>query len=199
MAEAADKGIPLEDYIKVQPEPLVRVKLDRGELRYTWDDADGRHRASDDGGPQPPKGWWTANSTTIDRERREVRANALLTTFTQTLFFVRVFPGTPADTSAKPKGRPRTKFDLALEILADIDQREGLASNLQPAEIEKKVRLKVPREFRRRWAKLGPDGQTKPPMSRTVIYRAYQQFLRDRDDHGHGAHAELAGPARSRK
>ena len=34
MAEAADKGIPLEDYIKFHaPEPFVRVKLDRGE-RY---------------------------------------------------------------------------------------------------------------------------------------------------------------------
>ena len=58
MAEADDKGIPLEDYIKVKPEPLVRTKLDRGELRYTWVDADGNARASDDGGPQPPKGWW---------------------------------------------------------------------------------------------------------------------------------------------
>ena len=72
MAEAGDKGIPLEDYIKVQPEPLVRAKLDRDELRYTWTDADGNVRASDDGGPRPPKDWWTANSTTIDRERREV-------------------------------------------------------------------------------------------------------------------------------
>ena len=36
MAEAGDKGIPLEDYIKfMKPEPLVRTKLDRGELRYT--------------------------------------------------------------------------------------------------------------------------------------------------------------------
>ena len=60
MAEAGDKGIPLEDYIKVheQPEPLVRAKLDRGELRYTWIDVNGNARASDDGGPQPPKGWW---------------------------------------------------------------------------------------------------------------------------------------------
>ena len=60
MAEAGDKGIPLEDYIKLheQPEPLVRAKLDRGELRYTWIDINGNARASDDGGPQPPKGWW---------------------------------------------------------------------------------------------------------------------------------------------
>ena len=58
MAEAGDKGIPLEDYIKVQPEPLVRAKLDRDELRYTWTEADGNVRASDDGGPRPPKGWW---------------------------------------------------------------------------------------------------------------------------------------------
>ena len=34
MAEAGDKGIPLEDYIKFHaPEPLVRAKLDRGQ-RY---------------------------------------------------------------------------------------------------------------------------------------------------------------------
>jgi hypothetical protein len=59
MAEAGDKGIPLEDYIKFrEPEPLVRTMLDRGELRYTWVDADGNARASDDGGSQPPKGSW---------------------------------------------------------------------------------------------------------------------------------------------
>ena len=62
MAEAGDKGIPLEDYIKFhEPEPLVRTKLDRDELRYTWTEADGNVRASDDGGSRPPKDWWTAN------------------------------------------------------------------------------------------------------------------------------------------
>ena len=37
MAEAGDKGIPLEDYIKVQPEPLVRAKLDRGRAALHLD------------------------------------------------------------------------------------------------------------------------------------------------------------------
>jgi hypothetical protein len=101
MAAAGDEGIPLEDYIKVQPEPLVRTKLDRRELRYTWIDASGIARASDDGGPQPPKGWWTANSTTIDRERREVRGNALFGPAFP-MFFVRVHSAvTAADAPAK--------------------------------------------------------------------------------------------------
>ena len=81
MARAGDKGIPLEDYIKLheQPEPLARAKLDRGELRYTWIDINGNARASDDGGPQPPKGWWT-----IEHRPRsiasgdQVRGHALL-------------------------------------------------------------------------------------------------------------------------
>jgi hypothetical protein len=96
MAKAAAKGIPLEDYIKLHaPEPLVRTKLDRGELRYSWTDSDGRSRASDDGGPQPPKGWWLRPFTKIDRERREVSGNAVVPTFL-TMFFVTVFPVTPA-------------------------------------------------------------------------------------------------------
>ena len=111
MAKAAAKGIPLEDYIKWHaPEPLVRTMLDRGELRYEWVDADGRHRASDDGGPQPPKGWWTANSTTIDRERREVLGSANFGPAFP-MFFVRVFPAvTPAverpAQEAPRRGRP---------------------------------------------------------------------------------------------
>jgi hypothetical protein len=174
MAKAGDKGIPLEDYIKVheQPEPLVRAKLDRGELRYTWIDINGNARASDDGGPLPPKGWWLWNTTTIDREQRSVRGNAQFGP-TFPMFFVRAFPAvTPADTPSKAKGRPGIKFGLVLDILADFK----LASGLQPAEIEKKV---LP-EFRRRWAKLRPDDDTEPPVSRTVINRAYQKFLRAR-------------------
>ena len=56
--KAATEGIPLWDYIKLVPESFVRVQLDRGELRYTWIDAGNNARASDDGGPQPPQGWW---------------------------------------------------------------------------------------------------------------------------------------------
>jgi hypothetical protein len=198
MAEAGDKGIPLEDYIKLhEPEPLVRVKLDRGQLRYAWVDADGNQRSSDDSGPQPPKGWWLMGLTVIDCERRSVRGCAFLEPTFPPMFFVRVFPAiTPANTPSKAKGRPAIKFDLVLEILADIDQREGLASNLQPAEIEKKV---LPC-FRPRWTKLRPDDDTDPPVSRTVIYRAYQEFLR-RSAVGRDAHdgPALARSARSSK
>jgi hypothetical protein len=103
MAEAGDKGIPLEDYIKLhEPEPLVRVKLDRGQRRYAWVDADGNARASDDGGSQPPKGWWLATLTTIDCERRSVRGCAFLEPTFPPMFFVKVFPAvTVADTLAK--------------------------------------------------------------------------------------------------
>jgi hypothetical protein len=72
---------------------------------------------------------------------------------------------------AKAKGRP--KFDLVLNILVDIKPPPGLA----PAEIAKKVLAKVPPELRRRWEKVGPDGQPKPPLSRRLIYRAYQNYL----------------------
>jgi hypothetical protein len=72
---------------------------------------------------------------------------------------------------AKAKGRP--KFDLVLNILVDIKPPPSLA----PAEIAKKVLAKVPPELRRRWEKVGPDGQPKPPLSRRLIYRAYQNYL----------------------
>ena len=180
----------------------MRTKLDRGELRYTWVDANGNARASDDSGPQPPKGWWLMVLTVIDGERRLVRGCAFLEPTFPDMYFVRVFPAvTVADMPAKAKGRPAIKFDLVLEILADIGQREGLASNLQPAEIEKKV---LPC-FRPRWAKLRPDDDTDPPVSRTLINRAYQEFLRrsavGRDDHGRDDHdgPALARSARSSK
>ena len=116
----ADKGIPLEDYIKLhEPEPLVRTKLDRGELRYSWTDSDGRSRASDDGGPQPPKGWWLRPFTKIDRERREVWEN--------TMFFVNVYPVTPADKSA-PQKRHAPKSELAIAVLKDIYPPDGCPS-----------------------------------------------------------------------
>ncbi len=107
MAEAGDKGIPLEDYIKVheQPEPLVRTKLDRGELRYTWVDAYGNARASDDSGPQPPKGWWLMVLTAIDCERRLVRGCAFVEPTFPEMFFVKVFPAAmPTDKSANSEG-----------------------------------------------------------------------------------------------
>jgi hypothetical protein len=169
-------GILLWDYIKdyEQPETLVRAQLDRGELRYTWK-SNGNLRASDDGGPQPPKGWWLATLTTIDRETSEVRGQAHLAPFFPAMSFVRVFPAVAP--KSKAKGRPGIKFGLVLEILADIKPAPGL----QPSEIEKKVLPK----FQRRWAKLrpgdqaklGPDGRAKPPVSRRQIYRAYQQYL----------------------
>ena len=91
-----------------------------------------------------------------------------------------------------------------LAILADIDQREGLSSDLMPADIEKKVLPKVPPELRQRWEKHGPDGRLiKQSVSRKVINEAYQEFLRRRDDHGgddrHGGGAALARSARSSK
>jgi hypothetical protein len=76
---------------------------------------------------------------------------------------------TPADTPSKARRRSGIKFDLLLEILADIKPPPGL----QPAEIERKV---LP-EFHRRWAKLGHDGDTGGSVSRRHIYRAYQEFL----------------------
>jgi hypothetical protein len=60
VAKAGGKGILLWDYLKScdEPEHVVRMKLDRGELRHTWIERDGTERASDDGGPQWPEGWW---------------------------------------------------------------------------------------------------------------------------------------------
>jgi hypothetical protein len=83
----------------------------------------------------------------------------------------------------KPPRRKRTakKYDVVLAILADIDQSEGLPSDLTPAEIEKKVLFKMPPELRRRWEKRGPDGNliTKA-VSRKVINGAYQDYLKTR-------------------
>jgi hypothetical protein len=213
-AKAATEGIPLWDYIKFHaPERLVRVQLDRGELRYTWIDAGNNTRASDDGGPQPPQGWWPRSDdlTRID-ETSSVQSHAMFDAMFGPVFpkmnFVRVYP---AGTAANPPPEPKTsrrkraakKYGVVLEILADIDQSEGLASDLQPADIQQKVLPKVPRKFRRRWEKRGADGRLKQSVSRKVINEAYQEFLRRRDDHGgddrRGGGAALARSARSSK
>jgi hypothetical protein len=170
--KAGDGGIPLVDYIKYTPEPFARAQLDRGELRYTWTDIKNNARASDDGGPVPPKGWWPRPEfTTINRETSEVRGNAQFAPFFPPMFFVHVFPAVAP--KAKTKVRPGIKSDLVAEILADIDQREGLAPDLQPAEIERKV---LPR-FRARWTELKPDDKTEPPVSRREISRTYRNYL----------------------
>jgi hypothetical protein len=178
MAEAGDKGILLGDYIKFHaPEPYVRGQLDRGELPYTWTDIDNNARASDDGGPVPPKGWWPRPEfTTIDRETSEVRGHPQFPPHFPPMFRVRVFP--PVAPKAKARGRPSIKSDLVAEILADIDQEEdeGLGPNLLPAEIEKKV---LP-HFRKRWAERKPADKTDPPVSRKVIFATYQNYLKGR-------------------
>ena len=179
--KASDRGILLGDYIKLheQPETLVRAQLDRGELRYTWTEINGNKRASDDGGPVPPKGWWLRPEfTTINRETSEVRGNPQFPPFFPPMFFVRVFPVVAP--KAQAKGRRGIKYDLVVGILADIDRDEGLKSDLQPHEIEKKVVPKVPPDLRQRWEKPGPRGRPKPPVSRKVIYGAYQDYLKAR-------------------
>jgi hypothetical protein len=123
--------------------------------------------------------------------------------------FVRVYPAvTVADPAPEPKTsrrkRAAKKYDVVLEILADIDQSEGLASDLQPADIEKKVLPRVPPALRQEWEERGPDGRLiKQSVSRKVINEAYREFLRRRDDHGgddrHGGGATLARSARSSK
>jgi hypothetical protein len=125
MAEAGDKGIPLEDYIKLhEPEPLVRVKLDRGQRRYAWVDADGNARASDDGGSQPPKGWWLATLTTIDCERRSVRGCAFLEPTFPPMFFVRVFPAvTPAAEHPAQEAPRRGRPSSASLVLEEAERR----------------------------------------------------------------------------
>ncbi len=175
MAKAGAKGILLFDYIKdyEQPEMLVRKQLDRGELRYTWKDNNGNECASDVD-RLPPKGWWLWNTLIIDYEQHSVRGNAMFGPVFP-MFFIRVFPKiTP---KAEDKGHHGiNKFDLTLKILANIKP----AVDLKPAEIEKMVLAKVPPEYRRRWEKPGPDGRLKRPISRTVINRAYQEFLKAR-------------------
>src|SRR5262249_28136162 len=115
-----------------------------------------------------PKGWWLSKYTKIGYEQHSVQG-LRYPPFFPPMSFVRVFPAvTPK--AKRPRG---PKFDLVLAILADID---GLASDLRPAEIERKV---LP-EFRRRWEKLRPDDKTEPPVSRKVINLAYQSFLEDK-------------------
>ena len=107
MGKADGEGIPLEEYIKDWPESLVRGKLDRGELPYTWTDVNGHRRASDDGGPQPPKGWWPRPEfTTINRETGEVRGNALVGPHFPPMYFVKVCPPA-AVTNAEEPGADR--------------------------------------------------------------------------------------------
>jgi hypothetical protein len=120
MAKASNKGIPLGNYIKdyEQPEPFVRNQLDREELRYTWKDNNGNLRASDDGRPLPPKGWWTRPElTVIDFELHSVRGDAFIPPFFPPMFFVKVFPVVAAERltqKAPRRGRP-SSAPLVLE------------------------------------------------------------------------------------
>ena len=187
MAKAGDKGILLWDYIKFHAsETFVRVQLDRSELRYTWSDEGNNARASDDGGELPPKGWWprTDDLTRID-EWSSVRGHALFGPVFP-INRVRVYPTVSA---ANPPPEPETsrrkragkKYGVVLAIIADIDQREGLSSDLTPAEIEKKVLPKVPPDLRQRWEEHGPDGRLiKQSVSRKVINEAYREYLEAR-------------------
>ena len=174
-------GILLGRYIQEADEPahLIRKKLNSGELRHSWIDADGDRRFSDDGGPQPPPGWWLRPVfTEINLETSDVREHAPHVFKARELFGsmyrVRVYPA--VEPKAKRRGRPGDKSGLVAEILANIDQSQALASDLKPAEIEKKV---LP-EFRRRWAKLKPNDKTEPPVSRRAIARTYQEYIEAR-------------------
>ena len=144
-------------------------------------------RASDDGGPRPPKDWWPRPEFTWIDEHSFVRGHALFGPVFP-MFSVRVFPAAaPADTPPEPKARKSpTKRDVLLEILAGFDKPEGggLKPDLEPAQIERKVSFK----FCTRWAELRPDdqpklgrnGKPKPPVSRREIYRAYHAYLETR-------------------
>ena len=135
MAKADDKGIPLEDYIKLhEPEPLVRTKLDRGELRYTWVDADGNARASDDSGPQPPKDWWLMVLTAIDCERRLVRGCAFVEPTFPDMYFVRVYPA-PAVEHPAQKAPRRGRPSSASLVLEEAERR--LHSSDRPRHISR--------------------------------------------------------------
>ena len=140
----------------------MRAQLDCGELRYAWNDTTGNHRASDDGGPLPPKGSWRCTLTEIDRERRLVRSIALFGP-TFPMFFVQVFPAIPPPAKAKGRrgiksglvagypGRHRSARRAGVQSAASRDREEGAA------------------EFRRRWEKLKPDDKIEPPVERTTI------------------------------
>jgi hypothetical protein len=165
------KGILIGDYIIKYhaPELLVRNQLDRGELPYTWVDEVGTERASADGGKLPPKDWWRRPEFTwIDCERHSVRGHALFGPVFP-MYSVRVYPAIASADTPNPKGRLATKYDLVLDIMAEIEIEPGL----QPAAVRKKV-LPV---FRRRWAKLNPDDDTKPSVSPRTIIRAYREYL----------------------
>jgi hypothetical protein len=124
MAKADDEGIPLEDYIKVTPEPHVRTMLDCGQLRYTWDDANGNARASDDSGLQPPKGWWLMVMTVIDRERRLVRGCAYMEPAFSDMYFVKVYPAaTPAVEHPAQEAPRRGRPSSASLVLEEAERR----------------------------------------------------------------------------
>jgi hypothetical protein len=124
MAKATAEGIPLGDYIKFHaPEPLVRGQVDRGELRYAWTEINGNKRASDDGGPLPPRGWWTRPEfTRIDRETSEARGHPQFAPFFPPMFFVRVFPVLAAE-HLTPKGPRPGRPSSAPLVLEEAERR----------------------------------------------------------------------------
>ena len=125
MPEADDEGIPLEQYIqyiKVKPESHVRTLLDRGELRYTWHDANHEPRASDDSGRQPPQGWWGMESTKFDRERGSVRGLAYPEPAFPEMFFVRVYPIPAIEHPAQEASRRGRPSSAAL-VLEEAEKR----------------------------------------------------------------------------
>ena len=88
------------------PETLVRVQLDRGELRYTWTDETANARASDDGGPLPPKGWWLANLTRSIDERSSVRGHAMFAPFFPNVLRSGVPRGHSSQSTAEAQDQP---------------------------------------------------------------------------------------------
>ena len=135
MAKADDEGIPFEDYIKVKPESFVRTMLDCGQLRYTWVDANDNARASDDGGSQPPKGWWRMVETTkFDRERHSVKGLAFLEPAFPEMFFVRVYPAPAVEHPAQEAPRPGRPSSASL-VLEEAERRlrgSDKALHIQP-------------------------------------------------------------------
>ena len=119
----AGEGIPLWDYIKFHAsESFVRGQLDRSELRYTWTDIDNKVRASDDGGPVPPRGWWPRSDdlTQID-EWSSVQGHAMFGPVFPKMNFVLVYPVVAAAPKAPRPGRPSS----APLVLAEAERRLG--------------------------------------------------------------------------
>jgi hypothetical protein len=153
MGKAAGKGIPLARYLNEHSWAVVCGQLNRRELRFEWKDATGATRASDDGGSQPPPGWWRPEFTIVNRVTSEVREHASWIFKPherfQAMHSVKVYPEPVPPPTLRAEAR---RVSHAAVVEAIIDQKDWiLAQRPKEREIRRQIEAIVGGAVSRKW------------------------------------------------